>query len=127
MCTNTVEERILIRAQQKHVIQNTVYAGGFKMAANDNSERMDLQELFSTTEELTNMLESDPTKQPTTTATGAPATTATTAAASAVAATPAATAAPAAAAAASNSIGSKHQLDDDSKEQSTIKRQRSAL
>jgi hypothetical protein len=30
VCTNTVEERILIRAQQKHAIQSTVYAGGFR-------------------------------------------------------------------------------------------------
>ncbi|GAB5360900.1 hypothetical protein AAMO2058_000667500 [Amorphochlora amoebiformis] len=31
VCKNTVEERILKRAQVKHTIQKTVYAGGFKM------------------------------------------------------------------------------------------------
>jgi hypothetical protein len=31
ICRSTIEERILQRAQQKFHIQNTVYAGGFKM------------------------------------------------------------------------------------------------
>lgn len=51
VCTNTVEERILIRAQQKHVLQHTVYAGGFKMASNDAADKgLALDELFSATE-----------------------------------------------------------------------------
>mmetsp|Transcript_3759 Transcript_3759/g.5581 ORF Transcript_3759/g.5581 Transcript_3759/m.5581 type:complete len:1533 (-) Transcript_3759:135-4733(-) len=37
VCKNTVEERILKRAQVKHTIQKTVYAGGFKMQGVDNS------------------------------------------------------------------------------------------
>ena len=51
VCSNTVEERILIRAQQKHVLQHTVYAGGFKMASNEASDKgLALDELFSATE-----------------------------------------------------------------------------
>jgi DNA helicase INO80 len=68
VCSNTVEERILIRAQQKHAIQNTVYAGGFKMTSNDmggagagaaSGSAMDLNQLFSAGE-LSNILEQDP-------------------------------------------------------------------
>jgi len=36
VCKNTVEERILKRAQVKHTIQKTVYAGGFKMQGGDS-------------------------------------------------------------------------------------------
>jgi hypothetical protein len=57
VCVNTVEERILIRAQQKHVIQATVYAGGFKMGTNNASS--ELQDLFSGSE-LQQLLEVEP-------------------------------------------------------------------
>ena len=33
ICKNTIEQRMLQRAQEKHYIQNTVYSGGFKMSA----------------------------------------------------------------------------------------------
>jgi len=70
VCSNTVEERILIRAQQKHAIQSTVYAGGFKMmnepSAADaaaaaqmtgaNSDKLEIQHLFSESE-LQSMLQ----------------------------------------------------------------------
>jgi hypothetical protein len=54
VCSNTIEERILLRAQQKHVIQNTVYAGGFKMAADTLAVppegKTDLADLFGESE-----------------------------------------------------------------------------
>lgn len=42
ICKNTIEQRILQRAQQKHFIQNTVYSGGFKI-----SQGPDMAELKS--------------------------------------------------------------------------------
>jgi hypothetical protein len=58
--SNTIEERILIRAQQKHAVQNTVYAGGFKMQAQEkDKDTVDINELFSK-DELKAMLEGEP-------------------------------------------------------------------
>jgi hypothetical protein len=61
VCSNTVEERILIRAQQKHAIQSTVYAGGFKMmneTRGKDNEKLELQDLFSENE-LKTMLDAE--------------------------------------------------------------------
>ena len=123
VCSNTVEERILIRAQQKHAIQNTVYAGGFKMTSNDmgggggagaaSGSAMDLNQLFSAGE-LSNILEQDPgvaAKSATPiVASPSPATVAS--------ATPASVAAP-------PTAGVKHKLEESSApEESALKRQR---
>jgi len=117
VCSNTVEERILIRAQQKHAIQNTVYAGGFKMTSNDmggggagapSGSAMDLNQLFSAGE-LSNILEQDP---------GVAAKSATP-----IIASP--SPAPVASAAAPPTAGVKHKLEESSApEESALKRQR---
>ena len=125
VCSNTVEERILIRAQQKHAIQNTVYAGGFKMTSNDmggaggagggaaSGSAMDLNQLFSAGE-LSNILEQDP---------GVAAKSATPIIASPSPA-PVASAVPASVAA-PPTAGVKHKLEESSApEESALKRQR---
>eukprot|EP00456_Euglypha_rotunda_P076007 TRINITY_DN70819_c0_g1_i1.p1 TRINITY_DN70819_c0_g1~~TRINITY_DN70819_c0_g1_i1.p1 ORF type:complete len:147 (+),score=49.75 TRINITY_DN70819_c0_g1_i1:64-441(+) len=48
VCKDTVEERILKRAQVKFKIQKTVYAGGFKLQA--GGEETDLSAIFKPNE-----------------------------------------------------------------------------
>jgi hypothetical protein len=55
VCKNTVEERILKRAQYKFTIQKTVYAGGFKLQA-PASQPADLSQIFKASELKVRML-----------------------------------------------------------------------
>lgn len=50
VCKNTVEERILKRAQVKHTIQKTVYAGGFKMQAGGDNNVQEISSIFKANE-----------------------------------------------------------------------------
>lgn len=50
VCKNTVEERILRRAQIKHTIQKTVYSGGFRMQANETDGAKELSTMFKANE-----------------------------------------------------------------------------
>jgi DNA helicase INO80 len=56
VCKNTVEERILRRAQLKFAMQSTVYAGGFKLQPGVKS---DLSQIFRPSELKDLMLEDD--------------------------------------------------------------------